>query len=156
MTAMATDDGSNRIEEEASLWAARLRGRSLGEDERAALAVWLEADPEHRWILGRYRDLSVQLDAQWGAAEESVAVMQAGRWRRRRMTAALAGLAACAAAAWLAWERPSPSYATETAERHTAALADGSHVELNARTSLAVDFSRGERRVRLSRGEAFF
>jgi transmembrane sensor len=35
-------------------------------------------------------------------------------------------------------------------------LSDGSRVSLNASTSVEVSFSRGERRVRLERGEAYF
>jgi transmembrane sensor len=50
----------------------------------------------------------------------------------------------------------SREFTTQTAERHAAALADGSRVELNAQTALAVVFTKAERRVRLARGEALF
>lgn len=147
----------DRIEEEASRWAARLRGRSMTEDDHAALAAWLEADPEHRHVLGRYRELSGQLDVKLGPVMESIAVMQAGarrrRWRRARMALAVA---AGLAIAITVWTHRSNDFATKTAERHVATLADGSRIELNAQTSLAVDFHSGERRVRLTRGEVLF
>ena len=45
---------------------------------------------------------------------------------------------------------------TTTAERHMTTLEDGSQAELNAQTTLVVDFKRDERRVRLMSGEALF
>lgn len=154
---MADAAQRERIESEASIWAARLRGRSLTDADRAALAEWLDADPEHRWVLGRYRELSAQLDVQLGPAVESLAVMRAAT-RRRRLRAVGASLAAAAAViiSVAIWQNRSREFVTQTAERHVATLADGSRVELNARTELAVDFRRDERRVRLVHGEALF
>jgi transmembrane sensor len=156
MTTMTSRAEQNRIEEEASLWAARLRGRGMSEQDHAALAAWLEADPDHRWVLGRYRELSGQLDVQLGPVLESSVVMRsaARRWRWRVTGAAMA--AASIALAVVVWNSRSPDFSTKTAERHGATLADGSRVELNAQTSLTVDFRPGERRVRLARGEALF
>lgn len=154
---MTTRAEQNRIEEEASRWAARLRGRGMSDDDHAALAAWLEADPEHRWVLGRYRELSGQLDAQLGPVLESMTVMRAAARRRRWKVAgtALAAAASLALAVGL-WTHRSLDFNTQTAERHVTALADGSRIELNARTSLAVVFRAGERRVRLGHGEALF
>jgi transmembrane sensor len=46
--------------------------------------------------------------------------------------------------------------ATDVSQRTTLALEEGTRVDLNARTSLAVALRAGERRVALARGEAFF
>lgn len=155
--AMSPHEHRERIEEQASLWAARLRGRAMTDRDRAELAAWLEADPEHRWVLSRYRELSGQLDAQLGTAAESLAVLAAaGRGRRWRMASATLGAAAAAVLAIVVWTNRPHDFATKTAERHGATLADGSRIELNAQTSLAVDFRRDERRVRLTGGEAWF
>jgi transmembrane sensor len=145
------------IEEEASLWAARLRGRGMSDQDHAALEAWLDADPEHRHVLGRYRDLSGQLDAKLGPVLESITVVQAGARRRRwRMVGKALAAAAGLAIAITVWSHRSQDFATKTAERHGATLADGSHIELNAQTSLAIDFRSGERHVRLTHGEALF
>jgi transmembrane sensor len=48
------------------------------------------------------------------------------------------------------------SITTAVAQRQTVTLADGSRIELNARTSLQVELTSTERRVRLASGEAFF
>ncbi len=145
---MAQHIDNDRIEEEAAHWAARLDG-GMNEDDRVALAAWLEAGPGHREILARYRELSARIET-W--CESPVAVRRA-RWPR-----ATAWLAAAAAAGILAalFVGRSREFTTRIAERHTAALADGSRVELNAQTSLAVDLGRTTRRVRLAHGEALF
>ena len=48
------------------------------------------------------------------------------------------------------------NFATAVAQRQTHTLADGTRVELNARTSLRFEQTATERRVRLAGGEALF
>jgi transmembrane sensor len=141
-----------RIEEEASLWAARIDGGGLGDRDRAELSAWLAAETEHRRVLACYCDLSAQLDAQLTLRDRP-----AGGARRtgRMALGALAAAAAIVVFVAVLAGRPR-ELATKTAERQAIALDDGSRVELNAQTSLAVDFRRDERRVRLVRGEAWF
>jgi transmembrane sensor len=154
---MASPATKQRIEDEASLWAARLEGAGMTDADRAALATWLDADPEHRWVLSRYRQLSAQLDEQFATASDSLEIAAAARRRRRwRLAGTMTALAAAIAIAFMVVSGRPQEIATQRAERHTAALDDGSSVELNAQTTLVVDFNRRERRVRLSRGEALF
>ncbi|MEP9370460.1 FecR domain-containing protein [Xanthobacter sp. VNH20] len=47
-------------------------------------------------------------------------------------------------------------YIAPVGERRTVALGDGSMVELNTDTAMAVDLQAGRRSVRLFRGKAFF
>ena len=147
---------SQRIENEAAHWAARLDGRGLNDADRAALAAWLEADAEHRWVLGRYRELSAQVTAQFEAETEAHELFAETRRLRRRLI--LAGLAAAAAVvlavSFVAGR--AREFVTRTAERHLAVLDDGSRIELNAQTRIEVRFARDARRVRLLRGEALF
>ncbi|MBM3855188.1 MAG: DUF4880 domain-containing protein [Verrucomicrobia bacterium] len=144
---------AERIEEEASLWAARLRGGAMTDADRSRLADWLARDPEHGAVLARYRELAAQLDEHL----DSGATERAGGARRRWWFAAVGlGAAAAITLAWIGWAARAREFSTATAERHVASLRDGTRVELNAQTKLAVDFTRGERRVRLARGEAFF
>lgn len=49
-----------------------------------------------------------------------------------------------------------PVYATDVGGQRLEVLADGSRVRLNTDSKVVVDFSAGERRVRLVRGEAVF
>jgi len=147
---MAQSIDHERIEDEAAHWAARLDGGGMNDHDRAALAAWLEADPEHREVLARYRELSAQIDERYAAP---AVVAQRRSWPR---AVAILGAAAAVVILVTMFAGRSREFATQTAERHAAALADGSRVELNAQTSLAVNFTKAERRVRLTRGEALF
>ncbi|ACB73944.1 FecR family protein [Opitutus terrae] len=153
---MARDETHERIEEEASLWAARLDGGGMTDADRATLATWLAANPEHRWLLSRYRQLSAQLESEFDALVESAT--QARATARRRWRIGATGLAAAAVVAFTAIvaTRGGEEFSTGAAERHVAALSDGSRIALNALTELHVDLGKAERHVRLTRGEAWF
>lgn len=152
-------------EDQAALWAARLDGSSLMEADRAALTSWLDTDPSHRTLLSQYcqfsADLEEQLPALVAAGMVSVQVARPKK-RSRWVIAALAGTAlAAAAAAAISFRAPRlptqfENIATSVAKRQTLFLADGTKVELNAQTSIAIEAGRTERRVRLAGGEAFF
>jgi transmembrane sensor len=49
-----------------------------------------------------------------------------------------------------------PLYSTDIGERRSITLADGSTVDLNARSKLRIEFSSAERRVELLNGQALF
>jgi transmembrane sensor len=77
-------------------------------------------------------------------------------WRRRfAAAAACALLATFALALWWQSERY-PLYTTDVGERRSLTLPDGSTVDLNARSSIRIEFSKGERRVELLDGQALF
>lgn len=154
----------DRREEEAALWAARCADVELGPEDRAALDSWLGRDPAHRVLLEQYLSLSRHLDVQLPALAARGAV--AAPWPlapvrpSRRWLAPLLGAAAVAAAAAAFWlgrsARSVLALDTAAAQRRTVTLADGSQVELNARTRLIVDRDGAVRRVRLQGGEAYF
>ena len=153
------------IEAEAALWAARLEGGTLTDADQHALDTWLAASPAHRAALSAYRDLSADLELELPAliAAGRIAPPPAAPRRTRSFKIfTLSGLAAAAALAFtfkfLAHDSaPAPqSFTTTSAQRQTITLAEGTQVELNARTRLVVELTSTERRVRLSAGEAFF
>jgi transmembrane sensor len=77
-------------------------------------------------------------------------------WRRSwAAAAACAFLVTVAGAMWWNFGR-FPLYATDVGERRSLTLADGSTVDLNARSSIRVEFSKKERRVELVDGQALF
>jgi transmembrane sensor len=76
--------------------------------------------------------------------------------RRRILAAASCALVLLVSGAvWWQTER-FPSYATDIGERRSITLADGSTVDLNARSRLRIEFTQGERRVLLLEGQALF
>ena len=152
--------------EEAALWAARLDGDPLDGARRAELDAWLARDPRHRALLSGYCQFSADLEEQLPALVVSGAVQMpaAPRAPARRGWGfpQFAGLGlATAAAITLGLRLAQPaaavqSLATAVAQRSAHTLADGTRVELNARTSLRFENSATERRVRLAGGEAWF
>lgn len=79
---------------------------------------------------------------------------------RRFTTSRWQAIAACLVLAlgmgvWFQWQRP-PVYQTHIGEQRSIVLKDGSTLSLNARSRVRVAFSRGERRVDLLDGQAFF
>jgi transmembrane sensor len=146
---------AERIEDEAAVWAARLRGGGVTEADRERLNAWLLQDPEHQWVLSRYRTLASELDQHFGEPVQNAAASSA-RQRWRAWSVGLCAAAAAIVVSFVVWSQRTIELTTQTAERHLAKLADGSHVELNAKTRLSVSFDRHERIVRLTQGEALF
>jgi transmembrane sensor len=76
---------------------------------------------------------------------------------RRRFLAAASGALVLVIAGAVWWNHDRfPIYATDIGERRSITLADGSTVDLNARSRLRVEFSKQERRVELVEGQALF
>jgi len=157
------------IEEQASLWAARLDGGRLTSGQRAELESWLATDPARRLLLSSYCQFSADLEQQLpllaGIKDDVAEIKTAHKtstllpWLRWP-TLAGASLIAAAAVAVILWTgHPQDSFqnlATPIAQRQALTLADGTELELNAQTVLAVELNARERRVRLAGGEAFF
>ena len=81
---------------------------------------------------------------------------RAPRLRRQFLAAASGALVLLiAGTVWWNLER-FPIYATEIGERRSITLADGSTVDLNARSRLRIEFAKQERRVELLEGQALF
>jgi transmembrane sensor len=152
-------------EEQAALWAAKLDGSTLGSADRTALEAWLAQSPQHRALLTQYCQFSADLEQQLPVLVLAGAVKlpsdppaaRSGMGRILWIAGTMAAAAAVAIGFWAS--RPTQqieTIATSVAQRRTLQLADGSRVELNARTSLRVDLSAAERHVRMADGEAFF
>jgi len=151
-------------EDQAALWAARLDGSSLSSTERTTLDAWLAENPAHRTLLSQYCQFSADLEEQLPALVAAGLVAMPEQKPARRSGKIVwftgAALAAAAAVAVVVWHGPSPApfdhVATAAGQRQSITLPDGSHVDLNAQTSLALESNGAERRVRLADGEAFF
>src|ERR1700690_3318238 len=76
---------------------------------------------------------------------------------RRRFLAVAASALMVVLAGGVWWQSARyPLYSTDIGERRSITLADGSTVDLNARSKLRVEFSKHERRVELLDGQALF
>lgn len=152
-----------QADEQAALWAARLDGSVLSADDRKALDAWLAANPAHRTLLSNYCDFSAELEECLPVYVEVGAIKMPEVNAPRRFSPRLiwsSGLATAAVVALTLWfSQPATqieNLVTPAGQRQAITLADGTRVELNARTTLHVELAREVRKVRLTNGEAFF
>ncbi len=153
------------IDRTAARWAARMEGGSLSAADREELRAWLEENPSHRWSFSHYQHVSAELDVALPALASAGYVEAPAAAERRRAVGGPAGWALMAAAMMIAWvwfgsggspREPARAVSTRAAERQSVQLTDGTRADLNASTSLSVEFGAAERRVKLTQGEAFF
>lgn len=90
--------------------------------------------------------------------EKSAAVSRSrpGRTRRLAIAASIATLALSAGSAMWLWSNRAPTYETAIGEQRSVTLADGSMIELNAKSRVRVRFSEHSRDIELSEGQALF
>lgn len=146
---------------QAERWVVR-RDRGLSATEAVEFELWLAADERHAVLLRESMQTWSRLD---GLPEHLAqrSLRQATRRRSfwRRTIVAVSAAAAALAIGVMAWKiqhRPpvgSPSIVS-TLEPRLLALSDGTVVHLNIDSEIVEEYSRAERRVRLTRGEAHF
>ncbi len=155
-----------RIEHAAADWLIR-RDRGLTAAEQDEFFQWLAADPRHgEWFARHQRTWKeFNLLAQWRpehSAEPNPDLLAKPRARLRWVAwgAPLAAAAALAVAfvGWREFRAPpvAPPAAVASVGQNTRVLEDGSTVELRGDSEISVNFTPGERRLALVRGEAFF
>ena len=159
-------------EQAAIAWLSLLHDQPSSGDQ-ATFSHWLQADPAHAEAYARAQvvwELS-EGPARTLANEDAFALQrylnsmsQSRRSGVRRWSGALA-MAACLllmlslGSGWqpLRWvDDLGADYVSAPGEIRTVTLADQSQVTLDADSAIAVDFTRGERRVQLRRGAGFF
>lgn len=159
------------IEATAAAWLAQ-RDDGLSASEAAAFEQWRQRDPRHEQAVVRlenaWRSLGLLRDFRPTAAAHPDRDLLRSKPRRQfvlRPAWVELTLAAALVLAAVWWFRPADP-AAAASPRHTFATAaggyqrstlpDGSIVELNANTTLTAAYSKAERRVTLTQGEAHF
>lgn len=158
---MMTEDFRNALSgdplNDAALWHQRLQRTDADEPVWIAFTEWLEADHRHRLAYDQVEALYEELDGMAGSV-----VVPLPRYRRRMLPwLAGGGLAAAAASVLVALVlRPAPSVVerivTAPGETRHIVAADGSEIDLNGATSIAITLSSRLRQVQLDHGEAVF
>lgn len=160
------------ISDEAADWILRIEDGPLSQEDEAAFERWRSADVAHEQALAHltrlWRELdAVHLDRRRGPPARRSFRGQRGYPRRsgvrgsaRRQVGVIAASIAIAVLGASQYQTLAlmlqADHATGVGERRTIALADGSSVELDSDTAIAVDFDRGERLVTLMSGRAAF
>ena len=150
----------------AGAWVALFAQRQMTAQEQRAFAAWLR-DANHEKELIQTLEIPYQLqsipESQREALRARSAPTSSARyiperhlWARPRLAIAATVLPLLAGGViWMALSRH-PQYSTGVGEKFSAVLPDGTHVELNSRTSLEWIGGRCHRQARLIRGEAWF
>jgi len=155
-------NGEDARREDAAAWVVRLEASDVSDADALAFDAWLSASPENAAAF----DAALAVSQVYAAAGEPVA-RELGARRALPPPAmgrrAIVGMGAVAAAAAFAVviapqfaAADTETYVTAKGERRTVQLADGSTVDLNGGTRLAVTLARDARRVTLDQGQAVF
>ena len=166
MNLSSSDPAEQRARREAAAWLTK-HDRGLTAAEQDEFFQWLAADPRHGAWFSRHREGWNRLDAiaDWRpehGTEPNPDVLAKPvarpRWLRPAVLVSLAAsLALIGSAWWLRAPAGTPTVArAETGGYERRVLDDGSIAELNRGAEIEVNYTAGERRVTLRRGEAHF
>ncbi|MBH0113449.1 FecR domain-containing protein [Novosphingobium sp. YJ-S2-02] len=174
MTPQAAREDRDRIDDQASYWVVLASERELNAEELGERDGWRAADPRHErsWQeLSRTWDDIASLEGLGDlvptmaelAVDEAPAVPGSDRrgtvrlGRRQMAWAAIAAVLVAVVTLSLLLRPLAPErYETRLAETRLITLPDGSQVTLAPASTLEVRFADAQRRVALTRGEAFF
>lgn len=141
------------VREAAIDWWLRQTGGTLPKKERLAFEAWLAENEAHRQAYEKLAALGDFMSARWPGAGPQ----RKTRRRRRRLTAAAAGAALLAVSLYNDVSlRLRSDLFTGPGETRQATLPDGSRIELDARSAVALHYGPTQRRVTLLEGEAWF
>ncbi len=158
----------DEIDEQASLWLAKLGGGPLAPAEHRMLEQWLAEDTRHSMAFREAQEawgLMGAVAKAPGALLHDAQVARVSPPRRpasrsRTLAALAASLLVLVAGAVLWTGDPMVMVAaddrTAPGERRTVHLSDGSTIELGPASAIALRFDTAERRVELLRGLAYF
>ncbi|MCB8877671.1 FecR family protein [Acidisoma silvae] len=161
---MKVPDQQTDIASHAAAWVIRLGGAPLTAAEHQAFDLWLAQSPDHVAAF-------TQAEQLWGEAralksapgQPRHSLPQARLPRAGRLPLTSAGLALALfglGAAWFWFGDPTTILAaddrTGPGEIRTVRLTDGSQVQLDTDSAIAVDFTTRQRSVRLLSGDAYF
>jgi transmembrane sensor len=172
---------NEQIQDEATEWFIRFCEDEVDGSACEEFDAWLRVSPQHVrayldisafWVaagsMTRTPRIDVDLLVERARAAGNVVVLEQTKAKapvkgersvhRFRLAIAASVLFTCLAlGAWKWWQVVRyPSYATQFGEQRTVTLADGSVVELNARTRIKVRFTDAGRNVDLIEGQALF
>jgi transmembrane sensor len=142
----------NSVREAAIDWWLKQTGGKLTKDERSAFEAWLAEDEAHSDAYARLSALGDFMTSRWSGAGPQ----RKTRRRRRRLAAAVSA----AALALFFYDdislRLRSDLLTGPGETRQTTLPDGSRIELDARSAVALHYTPTQRRITLLEGEAWF
>ncbi len=156
----AAQPGAKAVRQ-AIQWMLKLRERGHDPALQQQCAQWRSAHHEHEqaWqrVIQMHQDLDLRAIPGASLALQTLETSQR-RLHRRQALKLLGGLAMMGTAAWLgkdlealnAW---TADYVTQTGERRSFTLPDGSLMQLNTHSAVDLTFDTQQRLIRLKQGE---
>ena len=152
----------NRVRDEAAQWFVRLQDGPLSAQERQRFDAWRGAHPAHQYeidvLQGLWNATDLLPKARLQALGEAP-VERPGRRALIRYAVAASVVAVAVGLSVFSVFEPKPynaEFSTQVGEHRQVTLPDGSVMDLNSRSVVAVHYAKGRRGVELKQGEAMF
>ena len=152
----------SRIRDEAAQWFVRLQDADLSIEDRRRFDAWRHEHPAHQYefdvLQGMWSATDLLPKARLQALCEPPAVPPRRRGVRYAVAASLVAVA-LGLGLFSGLDQPKPytaEFSTRLGEHRQVALPDGSIIDLNSRSIVAVHYEKGRRGVDLKQGEAMF
>jgi transmembrane sensor len=151
--------------EDAAAWLVRISADTASPADWTAFTAWLEADPLNRQAFDRVEGVDAKIDALAPEFTARVERLDSGIGRTRvamhgpRAWIAGAGLLAAAALVLVFMIPGAPdavTFSIAAGEMRPVHLADGSEIDINAKSEIVLTKGVAGRRVTLVSGEALF
>ena len=153
----------NRVRDEAAQWFVRLQDGPLSAQERQRFDAWRRSQPAHQYEIDVLQGLWSATDLLPKARLQALGDAPTERLGRRALLryAVAASVVAIAVGlgAYRGLGQPKPynaEFSTRLGEHRQVTLPDGSVMDLNSRSVVAVHYEKGRRGVELKQGEAMF
>ncbi|WP_225587281.1 FecR family protein [Methylomonas fluvii] len=162
---MTPEADQDPIQDQAVEWLIRLSAENCPAAERAAFQTWLQQSPAHQatyaqierrmqWLerVGQADSAGRKTALQYRPAKSFVFSRQAGLAAAATILLGV-GLATFSPFGWYGYTR---HFSAEPGARQTVNLADGTQLELNTDSEVAVRVNRSQRNVDVVKGEVYF
>ncbi|MGZ0717405.1 FecR family protein [Pseudomonas palleroniana] len=153
----------SRARDEAARWFVRLQDAGLSHEERQRFDAWRAQRPEHQYefdvLQGVWSAAELLPKARLQALCDAPVVRPQRRAAWRYAAAASVVAVALGLGLFSGLDHPKPysaEFSTRVGEHRQVALPDGSVMDLNSRSVVAVHYEKGRRAVELKQGEAMF
>ncbi|MBB6291686.1 MULTISPECIES: FecR family protein [unclassified Pseudomonas] len=153
----------NRARDEAAQWFVRLQDGELSASERQRFEAWRNEHPDHPYEFDVLQGMWSATDLLPKARLQALCDGPAERPKRQAMLRYAVAASVVAAALGLGLfsglDHPEPysaEFSTRVGEHRQVALPDGSVLDLNSRSVVAVHYEKDRRGVELKQGEAMF
>ncbi len=153
------------LRDDAVAWLVRVQSDQATADDWAALTVWLEASGDHLAAFEEVESLAAELTERAAEIAPALRTTASRIVPLRRRAALPVWFAAAAAAAvalvvgpmvWRGYQGTPTTYQTGPGETRDVALADGTHIRMDAASTLKVQLGWRARRVEMAQAQATF